>query len=58
MKLIKLIEADVKDWDKRNTGVTELHILEPSQFDLERALAMTSVNDLDTIVVYTKLKIA
>lgn len=55
MKLIKLEERDLKHWGKAPLA-NEIHIKEPSQFELEQAIANANINDLDTIVVYTTLE--
>jgi hypothetical protein len=54
MKLIKLIEAPLKDWNKdlSKSPVGEMRIKEPSEFDLEKAIANCNINELDTLVVY------
>lgn len=51
MKLIKLIERDLKQWGKSSL-TNELHVKEPSQFDLEQAIANCNINNIDTLIVY------
>lgn len=53
MKLILLETRNVKHWDKRKIRRDEFHILEPSQFDIEKAQAYCHLNGLDRIVIYT-----
>lgn len=53
MKLIKLIERDLKHWGKPALP-NELHIKEPSQFELEKAIANCNINDITTLIVYRK----
>lgn len=51
MKLIRIEERDLKHWGKP-CEVNELHIKQPNEVELEKAIAMTSVNDIDTIIIY------
>ena len=52
MTLIKLIEMPLKAFSKRYVDDKELHIREPSQFELEQAIARAKINGLDTIIIY------
>jgi hypothetical protein len=52
MSLIKLIEAPLTKWSVKTALYNELHIREPSQFELEQAIARANINGLDTIIVY------
>lgn len=51
MKLIKLIERDIKHFGKPCLA-NELHIREPSQFELEQAIARANINGLDTVIIF------
>lgn len=51
MKLIKLIERDLKQWGKPSLP-NELHIKEPNEFELEKAIANCNINNIDTLIVY------
>ena len=52
MRLIRIEERELKHWDKRYIDKTELHIKEPSELELEKAIAHVNVNELDTLVIY------
>lgn len=50
MKLLKVIERPLKDWDKPLKS--ELYIIKPNAEELEKAIAQANINGLDTIVIY------
>jgi hypothetical protein len=54
MTLIKLIERSLTHWGKAALS-NELHIKEPSPFELEQAIARAKINGIDTIIVYRQV---
>ena len=55
MKLLKLIEAPLKDWSTAPVLQNEMRIVSPNAEELEKAIAMCNINDIDTLYVYTDI---
>ena len=55
MQLLNVIEAPLKDWNvdrKKAVPAKTMLIREPSEEDLEKAIAYCNINELEALIIY------